>query len=248
MARVLDRNQGVPLYTQLKAILLEEIRAGRWKPNDRLPNEDQLASTYGVSLITLRRALSDLAAAGHVRREQGRGTFVAHPAVAQGPRELTSFTYDMAKRGVRSSSRVLAQDIVPAGETIAEALRTLKGAHVFRLRRLRLADGEPMAIQTAHIPVSLAPDLVRENFGRASLYAVLEKKYGIVPSHAREIHSAVLLNAEDSRILGLPEGSLGLAAKRITYLENNCPFELVHSVMRADRYQIVLDLVCAKKR
>jgi GntR family transcriptional regulator len=101
-----------------------------------------------------------------------------------------------------------------------------------------------MAIQTAHIPVLLAPGLAREDFRRASLYDLLEKKYGIVPARAREVHSAVMLAAEDARLLRLGEGALGLAARRITYTADGRPFELVHSVARADRYQIVLDLTC----
>jgi len=248
MASALDRSQCVPLYHQLKGLLLEEIRAGRLKPDDKLPTEEKLASTYGVSLITVRRTLSELAAAGYVRREQGRGTFVAQPRVAQGPRELTSFSYEMQKRGLRASSRVLARDVVRASEEVARDLRILKGGQVFRLRRLRLADGEPMGIQTAHIPLELAQGLVREDFGRASLYDLLEKKYGIVPARAREVHSAVRLKAEEARLLRLEKGALGLAARRITCTADGRPFELVHSVARADRYQIVLDLVCARGR
>src|SRR5215470_340933 len=127
----LSKDLPIPLYHQLKTLLLEQIRTGEMKPNDRLPAEDELA------------------VAGVLRREQGRGTFVAEPKLAQGPREMTSFTDEMRSRGIHPTSKVLKQDIIKADADIAEKLRVAEGAQVTRLQRLRLADGEPMGIQTA---------------------------------------------------------------------------------------------------
>jgi GntR family transcriptional regulator len=241
----LDRDLYVPLYHQLKEILLNEIRTGKLKPDDRLPAEDQVAASYGVSVITVRRTLSDLAAAGYLRRERGRGTFVSRPAVALGPRELTSFTGEMIRRDLSSSSIVLEQGVLPADAALAEELRIAESDPVFRLRRLRLADGEPMGLQTAHIPAALTPGLENRDL-TGSLYAVLEKDFGLVPAHAREIHSATLITGSDAAALRLPEGSLGLAARRWTYLAGGRPFEFVTSVMRGDRYEIVLDLAAKR--
>lgn len=239
----LDRRTYVPLYHQLKQILLEEIRSGKLKPDDRLPSEDEVATAYGVSTITVRRTLTDLAAAGYIRRERGRGTFILRPPIEHGPRELTSFSHEMLERGLHSSSKVLAHEVMAASPLISEKLRVGEGTEVFLLRRLRLADGEPMGIQTAHIPLALAPSLMNEDFSSASLYETLEQKFGLVPTHAREIHSAVMIQGEDATLLRSPEGSLGLAATRLTFLGDGRPFEFVTSVMRGDRYQIVLDLV-----
>src|SRR5947209_4419441 len=175
----LDRNLYVPLYHQLKEIILDEIRSGKLKPLDRLPSEDRVAAEYGVSLITVRRTLHDLAMAGYVKRERGRGTFIAHPAVEQGPRELTSFSVEMARRGLCASSVVLTQTVVEASAGIAEQLRVAERTRLFLLRRLRMADGEPMGVQTVHIPLALAPGLAEENFGPASLYEVLKERFGL---------------------------------------------------------------------
>src|SRR6185312_738591 len=96
--------------------------------------------------------------------ERGRGTFISRPSVEQGPRELTSFAHEMSKRGLRSTSRVLEQKVIDSDVELAQHLRIEEGEEIFVLRRLRLADDEPMGIQTAHIPVKLAPGLIDEDF------------------------------------------------------------------------------------
>ena len=247
MKAPLDRELYVPLYHQLKEILLREIQTGRIRPGDRLPSEEGLAATYDVSLITVRRTLGDLAAAGLLRRERGRGTFVAQPPVLQGPRELTSFSEEMRKRGLRPSSAVLEKRITEADLSIAAELKLTPGSDVFTLRRLRLADHEPMGVQTVYIPLSIAPGLVNEDLSGSSLYEILQWKFGLVPVHARETHAAITVGEEDAAVLRVPAGSPALSAKRLSFLPGGRPFELTYSVMRGDRYEIVLDLVADQR-
>lgn len=242
-SRRIDKHSPVPLYVQLEALLWEQIRTGEWKPNDRLPSEEELAREHGVSKITVRQALRDLAAAGWLRREQGRGTFVAEPRLEQGPRDLTSFSEEMRRRGMRPSSRVLEKEVVAAGSSVAEKLQLAESTPVFRLSRLRLADDTPMGLQTAYLPACLVPDIIEEDLAAGSLYEILERKYGLTPRRAREIHQARLLDREEARYLSAPEGAPALAAERLSYLADGTPLELVYSVMRGDRYQIVLELV-----
>lgn len=240
---MLDKGLPIPLYHQLHRHLLARIQGGELKPDDRLASEEELATAYGVSKITVRHALQQLALAGYVRREQGRGTFVAVPKLEQGPRKLTSFTEEMQGHGHRASSRVVSQAIMPADGVVAATLELPEGADVFRLERLRLADGEPMGLQTAHIPVDLAPGLAGERFdASSSLYEILRQKYGLAPARARETHYAVGADREVAALLRIPEGSPVMAAERITLLGTGRPLELVQSVMRGDRYKILLDL------
>jgi GntR family transcriptional regulator len=238
----LSKDLPIPLYHQLKTLLLEQIRAGEMKPNDRLPAEDELAATHGVSKATVRQALNDLAVAGVLRREQGRGTFVAEPKLAQGPREMTSFTDEMRSRGLRPSSKVLNHDIIIAEADIAEKLRVTEGSQVMRLRRLRLADDEPMGIQTAYLSLALAPRLMEEEFTNASLYEALERKYSLRPARAQETYVAALLDRADAKLLKVAAASPALSAERVSYLSSGQPLEVTYSIMRGDRYQIVLDL------
>jgi len=239
---ILKRDAPVPLYHQLKTALLRDIEAGRWRPGDRLPTEDALIARFRVSKITVRQALRDLAQMGYIRREQGRGTFVQGPPLEEGPRELTSFTGEMRRHGLQATSRVLEQAVVAAPSEIASRLDIPAGAPVFRLRRLRLADGEPMGLQTAYISMRLAPGIDALSFVDASLYEVLASQYSLYPVAARESHQAVPVPEDAAALLRVPAGSPALSAERLTNLADGRPLEYVHSIMRGDRYKIVLDL------
>ena len=243
----LKRGAPVPLYHQLKAALLRDIESGRWRPGERLPTEDELIARFSVSKITVRHALHDLTQLGYIRREQGRGTFVQGPPLEEGPRELKSFTSEMQGHGFRATSRVLEQGVVAAPPDIAGRLELDEGEPVFRLHRLRLADGEPMGLQTAYIPMRLAPGIDELSFADASLYEVLASRYSLYAAGARETHQAVSVPEDVAPLLRAPAGSPALAAERLTSLQDGRPLELVHSIMRGDRYKIVLDLTGAAR-
>ena len=240
---MLRRNLPVPLYHQLKTAIQREIEAGRWKPGDQLPTENDLMARFHVSKITVRQALRELSNLGYIRREQGRGTFVRRPPLEEGPRELTSFTEEMRLHGIAATTHVLDHGVVAAPPDVAAKLEIPPLAPVFRLRRLRFADGEPIGLQTAYVPMASVPGITEVSFTRASLYEVFRTRYGLHPARAKETHVAVLVSAEEAALLGTSPGSPGFAAERTTYLADGRPLEYVKSIMRGDRYKIVLDLV-----
>jgi GntR family transcriptional regulator len=238
----LQRGAPVPLYHQLKTALLRDIESGRWRPGERIPTEDALLERFKVSKITVRQALRDLAQMGYIRREQGRGTFVQGPPLEEGPRELKSFTSEMRSHGFSATSRVLEQTVIAAPAEIAERLAVPDGSPVFRLRRLRMADGEPMGLQTAYLAMALVPRIDQLSFADASLYETLGTHYALYPAAARETHQAVPLPEDLAPLLRVPASSPALAAERLTSLGDGRPLEFVQSIMRGDRYRIVLDL------
>src|SRR5262249_20167600 len=149
---------------------------------------------------------------------------------------------EMRDAGMPAGSRVLEQVFVPADEEVAGKLQIAPGSDVFRLRRLRLAGGEPMGLQTAHIPGDLTPGLVQSDFEAHSLYETLEKRYGLRPDYASQKHFAVAVRGEEARLLNIEDGSPALAGERLTYLKGGRPLEWTQSIMRGDRYQIHLKL------
>lgn len=244
----LDRRVPVPLYHQLKTILQDRIRQGHWKPGEQLPTEDRLVAQFGVSKATVRQALRDLSEAGWVRREQGRGTFVSNTKIQFGPRQLSSFTEEMHDSGLHAESRVLEQHVVPASAEIAGKLQVAEGTSLFLLRRLRLAGGEPMGLQTVHIPSTFVPGIADVDFGAASLYKTLEERYGLVPDHASQKHFATAVDGNEAGLLKVLAGVPALGGERLTFLRGGQPLELTYSIMRGDRYQIQLSLVRAPER
>ncbi len=241
--QTIDRNSPTPLYHQIKCILLDLMADGRLKPKDKLDAESALAAQYAVSKATVRQALGELEREGYLIRIQGRGTFVAASRVDLGPSYLDSFTLQMEGRGMQPGSKVLEQAVIPAEGELAEIIGVRESSPLFRLKRIRLADGEPMGIQTSHIPLELAPGLNQIDFWKEnSLYAVLRDRYGLIPARARETHSAVVLDAPQARLLGTEPGAPALESRRLTLLESGTPMELVLSLMRGDRHRVVLEL------
>jgi len=240
---MLRRDLPVPLYHQLKTAIQRDIEAGRWKPGEQLPTENDLIARFRVSKITVRQALRELSNLGYIRREQGRGTFVQRPPLEEGPRELTSFTDEMRHHGLSAKSQVLEQGVIAASPDVAARLEIALASPVFRLRRLRFAEGEPMGLQTAYVPMAAVPGIADLPFTDASLYDVFRSRYNLYPASAKETHVAVLVTAEDAALLRTSPGSPGLSAERMTYLSDGKPLEYVKSIMRGDRYKIVLDLV-----
>lgn len=239
----LDERSPVPLYHQLRGLLLEKIESGEWKAGDRLPTEDQLCEMYQISKTTVRQALNSLAIQGFLNRKQGRGTYVAEPRIEQGPVELTSFSEEMRRRGLHPASKILELREIPATQKIAKKLELNEGELVFMIKRLRLTDDEPMGIQTAYLPANLFPGLLDEDLS-GSLYQILEKEYNIVPAFATEVYYATLLDGHEADLLRAPSSSLvGLVVERRAFSQDGRPIEFVSSIMRGDRYQISVQLV-----
>ncbi|MCC7236697.1 MAG: GntR family transcriptional regulator [Bryobacterales bacterium] len=243
MARMLDKRSPVPLYHQLRIALVDRIQQGEWKPHEKLPTEDELGALYGVSKATVRQALQEMVQADLVRREQGRGTFVADSKVQFGPRDLSSFTEEMRDFGLRSASKILDQRVIEADCSLAVKLSLDEGSPVYRLERLRMAAGQPMGLQTVCVPCGLAPALLDTDFSVNSLYETLERKFGLIADHATQTHFAVALDGRQAGLLQVAEGSPALGGERLTFLRGGQPLEITQSVMRADRYQIQLKLV-----
>jgi GntR family transcriptional regulator len=231
----------MPLYHQLQAVLKAEIESRKWLPGEQLPNEASLAQRFGVSKITVRQALQELANLGYIRREHGRGTFVERRKFDEGPRELTSFTEEMRRHDLVATSRIMLQTIMEADAKAAEALRVPLKSPVYVLKRVRLAGCEPMSLQTAHIPYALVPGLVVGE--DHSLYGLLQSRYQLYAAHAREVYFASVAQSPSAELLKVAPGAPVFGVERVTFLSNDKPFEFVQSIVRGDLYKVVLDLI-----
>ncbi len=239
---MLNKRSHLPLHQQLKAAIEDRILSGEWLPGTQVPSERELCEQYRISRITVRQALSALVMEGRLVRTQGRGTFVASPRIEQQLTQLTGFTQDMRARGKRPSARVLEAECIPALATIARALKTKVGESVIMLRRLRLADGEPVAIETAYLLENRCRGILREDLATRSLYDILTKKYSLKPVRAIQQMEATACPAAEAKLLGMRRGEPVLHIHRTTYDRDGQPFELVESFYRGDRYTFYAEL------
>src|SRR5580765_5483091 len=154
--------------------LIEQLAVG-----EAIPSERQLSADFGVSRLTVRAALDDLVHEGHLVRRHGSGTFVSEPKIAQ-ELTMTSFTDDMRSRGLSPASETLDLRTVPAGARLGRLLHVSPSESVLVADRLRLADGESMAIESVHIRASHVPGLTARDLQERSFYELLRERYGIV--------------------------------------------------------------------
>ncbi|HEX4202627.1 MAG TPA: GntR family transcriptional regulator [Ktedonobacteraceae bacterium] len=230
------RKSPLPRYYQLKEIMREKIRSGEWKSGDLIPSERELGEQYGISRMTARQAITELVNEGLFYREQGKGTFVSRHKITQQLIHLTGFTEDIKARGQRPDTRVLSAKMQFADETTADRLRIKPKQPIFYLQRLRLADGEPLAIEVAHINFMGCERLIDEDLEHNSLYRLLETKYGLTLIEAEQELEAALISKEEAQLLKMPLGSPGLFTRRITYTERNLPIEYARSVYCGNKY------------
>ena len=239
---MLDKDSPIPLYYQIRTIIEEQIDSGRWKPGMKVPSERELCEQFQVSRITVRQALSALVQQGQLRRQQGLGTFVASPRIEQRLNRLTGFTQDIRGRGQRPGARILQKEIVPAAYPVARALKLEVSDPVVLLKRLRLSDDEPVAVETAHLPEAVCPGLLDEIVEDRSLYEVLTSKFDIIPKRAEQQVEAVVCPPAEANVLGVKKGAPMLHMHRVTYNSDNHPFEYTESFYRGDRYVFHVEL------
>jgi GntR family transcriptional regulator len=239
----LGKDVPIPLYYQIKARLLDAIENGQLKPGDRVLSERELTTQFGVSRMTARQALTEMESQGFLYRVQGKGTFVATPKLEQPLAGLTSFTEDMRRRGLEPAARVISAEEVVAGRKTARALGIGETASVYRLERLRLAGGEPMALEVSHIPANLVPGLLDREPVEHSLYRVLEERYGLKLVRANQSLEAVAANAYEAEVLHVREGTPLLLLERVSRDAQDRNIEFVRSLYRGDRYRFTTELI-----
>jgi GntR family transcriptional regulator len=229
-----------PLFEAVGATLKREIASGRFAGADVLPAERELSEILRVSRTTLRRAIAGLIEEGVLFHRQGAGTFVRRkaPHVEQALSRLTSFTDDMRSRGLAASSREIERGVFLPTPEEAMMLGVSPRDHVFRLARLRLADGVPMAIERAAVPARFLGEPARVG---DSLYAALDAE-GWLPVRALQRLRAAVLGAADAALLDVAEGSAALDIHRIAYLADGRCVEFTRSFYRADTYDFIAEL------
>lgn len=234
---MLKQDSMTPLYVQLMNEVEKSIKNGEYKPGDKLLTETEMAKKYGVSLITVRKAIGSLMEEGLVMRKQGKGTFVTRPKLSRNMKKLQSFSEMCAQMGVVPGAKMLVNRLVPADGKVAEALGIEAGSNVVHISRLRYADQEPVQIETSYFPLKYA-FLLDAKFDDNSLFDHLREKSGarVVSSEKRiELCRAT---AEEAELLGVKKGDAMLCVRSTAFDKNGEPMYAGVQIINGDRFTL----------
>ncbi len=237
--QAIEDSPRVPKYYQVKKQLLDLIET--MPAGSPVPPERALATQFGTSRTTVRQALTEMVVEGRLLRIQGKGTFVAKPKVAQ-VLQLTSYTQEMRSHGLHPATRILDVSYINADDQLAELLAIRSGGRVLRIERLRLANGEAMAVETAHLAARRFPGLRRQLERYASLYEALARAYNVRLAEAEASIETVLATPNEARLLAADVGLPLVLHCQHSFDAEGHPVEWVRSLYRGDRYKFVTRL------
>jgi len=243
-AALVEHDSPIPYYVQVKETLSQRIQQGDWQPGDQLPVDMDLCQEFDVSRTVIRQALNDMVNEGLVIRKKGKGTFVAEPKIGESlVQKLTGFYQDMADRGHPPVSRVLRQEVVPASPGVAAYLEIDSGTPVIVIERLRFVQDEPIVLVTTYLPEALCPGLAHEDLSRQSLYAYIERQYGLAIARGHRSLEAVPADEYEAQHLQVKRGAPLILLDSVSYLEDGTPLEYYHALHRGDRSKFEVELV-----
>lgn len=238
---LIDRENPQKLYLQLYEILRGKIENGEWAVGSQIPTEEDLCKTYEVSKATVRLAVSELVRQGYLRRQQGKGTFVCKRIIPEGLSMVTSFKELMLEAGVSFSTKVLVQTVIMPIDDLDIKLDITEDKHIIYIKRLRLVDNEPILLQETYMPHYICPLLLEEDLENNSLLELLEKKCGVKITSVQDYIGITYLDEEESKLLGLTEGSAALLLEQLFYSGKN-KIKYTRSIKRPDRFKLFIEL------
>jgi GntR family transcriptional regulator len=232
----IDQESKLPLYHKIESNLRDLIARGELMTGQMVPSEWELAGLYGVSRLTVRRALDELVRQNWLSRKHGVGTFVKQPFRATIAASKLSFTEQMKAIGRKPSSKPLKKEIVPAPSNIAHVLKIAQGDPLIRISRLRLADGVPILHEVVYLPAGKFPGFEKQEWGtNDSLYQMLREKYGIIVSGLDHTIKPTILTSEQAKYFKAKAGLPALISEIVAYSTEGDPVEFSLSVSNGDK-------------
>ena len=234
---MLKQDAITPLYVQLMEELETSIRNGVYKPGDKIMTEAEMAKEYGVSLITVRKAVGSLMEKGLVVRKQGKGTFVTKPKYSRNMKKLQSFTEMCEQMGVKPGAQVLENRLIMADKKVADRLGIEPGSNVVYISRLRLADGEPVQVEKSYFPLKYA-FLLEEDLNNGSMFECLKEKAGAKVASSEKMIELCRAPAEEAALMDVKKGDYLLFVKSTAYDENGEPMYAGIQLINGDRFSL----------
>lgn len=236
---MLEKNNPKPLYQQLREILIDSIESGKWSPNERIPSENELAATYGVSRMTARSVLTDLVREGLLYRVQGKGTFVAEKIVTSGLSYI-GIREQLEQMGYEVKTRIIESGLEKCSNTVSRNLKIESGMPVFKIIRVRYIKDEPISLHLSYIKSKYSDKLTDEALEKDQLCVLLNHFYGLQRKKVNETLESVLATSEEAHLLKVDTGHPLLLLKDLLYDEYDVPYEYTKVIFRGDKIKIQL--------
>ncbi len=240
----IDKSSPIPMYYQIKQILIDLIEAGELKPEDALPPEIQICKMCDISRTTIRQAFTELVHEGYLYSEKGKGRFVAYPKIeARFLNELQSFDEEMEKKNLVPSTKLLSKQIIRGLPAINQGLNLDKDAELICLERLRFANNNPIVYLQTYFPYEPYKGILEEDFEKNSFYYLMERKFNVkVVRVVRELE-AINATAEIAKLLDMEKNAAIFYSRTIGYTDDNLPVELSRAFYRGDSNKFSVELV-----
>ena len=239
----LNKNIPIPLYYQLKTILLEYIKQHHINIENPIPTEVELSAHFGISRPTVRQAINELVVEGYLFRIKAKGTFISKPKISQEfLLVLDSFNNEMRKKGFTPSTKIINIEVVKSDEKVSDSLRLPIGSKVIQLSRLRYANNEPIVLVITYLPYDKCPGVMTKNLESESIYEILENDCGMKISSAVRTLESILAGEFEARLLDIDKGSPIHYFESIAYLSDDTPIEYSLAKYRGDRNKFTYEL------
>jgi GntR family transcriptional regulator len=223
-------------------ILINEIE-NEMEENEKIPSEREICEIYDVSRTTVRQAISELAREGYIYKKHGKGTFVSSQKFNQNLQGLYSFTEEMKKLDKVPISQVLKFEILTTNNDIIKNMKLMHGDLVYKFTRLRLADGEPMMLETTYVPYNIFPGITKESLNTTALYDIFKDAFNERVEYAEEIFLPILTNEGEAKYINVEVGSPSLKITRFAFNKLNKIIEYTVSIARGDKFKYHLKLL-----
>ena len=233
---VLDNTSFVPYYEQIVDQVRTRIKKNKLKPGQIFCSEGDIARTLGISKMPVRQAFQKLRSEGLLVIARGKRPVIGSGRVPWNFQQLRGFSEEMKRRGLVPSARLLSIEIEEPELEVAQALKLTPGERVYRARRLRFVNGEPVAVVTSCLPARIFAGIDKQDLEKQSLYYIFEHAYQRKLQRAEEVIGAMNAGEEEARILEAEPGSPLLIIKETTYDDQDIAIEYSVSLLRGDRY------------
>jgi GntR family transcriptional regulator len=242
----LNMQEMVPKYYLIKQEIIDMINREEIDENGMVPSERELMAMFGVSRITVRKAITDLVNEGYLYTVQGKGTFVRTDELNRDLVSIMSCTEDIRRMGMVPSKKVICAEVIPADKKRIKRLQLAEGDHVLKLQRVYYANNEPLNYTTTYLPCKLFPGIEEHDFGQESVYQVLEQEYNVKIATATRTLEAVLALDDVSERLEMTPGQPVILFRAVTFGIMNrreLPIEVFKSYYRSDKFKFYIKQV-----